>query len=188
MLTTLVEAGLTRRALEVLQHLAQGGTNQQIAEELSISVGTVKNYLSSIYSKLQVSSRSIARTDDTRKGALNHEIGHAIGLHERYFGSYSDSVADTCYGRGPTQTEYTLMDAILPLSGSTYLHCDDLTGPNNLDLQRTSDFWTTGFLQNWSWVPDGSSNKYVTFRWKDYAWAENYYRLRFYYWSPQAVA
>ncbi|GCE06951.1 LuxR C-terminal-related transcriptional regulator [Dictyobacter aurantiacus] len=51
---------LTKRELEVLQLVAQGLTNIQIAEKLVISARTVNWYLTNIYSKLQVSSRSAA--------------------------------------------------------------------------------------------------------------------------------
>ena len=55
----LVEA-LTERELEVLQLIAAGLTNQDIADELVISTGTVKWYTSQIYAKLSVSSRTRA--------------------------------------------------------------------------------------------------------------------------------
>jgi ATP/maltotriose-dependent transcriptional regulator MalT len=51
---------LTARELEVLQCIAQGLTNQQIAAKLIISVGTVKSYTSQIYGKLSVSNRTQA--------------------------------------------------------------------------------------------------------------------------------
>ena len=51
---------LTPRELEVLQLMAQGMTNQQIADELIISVGTAKWYTSEIYGKLGVSNRTQA--------------------------------------------------------------------------------------------------------------------------------
>jgi DNA-binding NarL/FixJ family response regulator len=44
----------------VLRLLAQGMTDAQIAEQLVISPRTVNNHLTSIYSKIQVSSRSAA--------------------------------------------------------------------------------------------------------------------------------
>ncbi|HJT57965.1 MAG TPA: tetratricopeptide repeat protein [Ktedonobacteraceae bacterium] len=53
-------AGLTRRELEVLRLLAEGLSNNQIAERLVISPRTVDNHLVSIYSKLHVSSRTAA--------------------------------------------------------------------------------------------------------------------------------
>ena len=51
---------LTPRELEVLHLIAEGLTNQQIAEELIISVGTVKSYTNQIYGKLGVNSRTQA--------------------------------------------------------------------------------------------------------------------------------
>lgn len=51
---------LTPRELEVLYLIADGLTNQQIADELIISVGTAKYYTSQIYGKLNVNSRTQA--------------------------------------------------------------------------------------------------------------------------------
>lgn len=51
---------LTDRELEVLQLIAAGLTNQQIAAELIISVGTAKWYTGQIYGKLNVSTRTQA--------------------------------------------------------------------------------------------------------------------------------
>lgn len=51
---------LTARELEVLHHIAEGQTNQQIADNLIISVGTVKSYTSQIYGKLGVGNRTQA--------------------------------------------------------------------------------------------------------------------------------
>ena len=48
---------LSAREREVLEHLAAGGSNQQIADELVISPITVRNHVSSILMKLQVSNR-----------------------------------------------------------------------------------------------------------------------------------
>jgi DNA-binding NarL/FixJ family response regulator len=52
--------GLTAREVEVLRLLAQGMTDAQMAEQLVISPRTVNNHLTSIYQKIQVSSRSAA--------------------------------------------------------------------------------------------------------------------------------
>jgi DNA-binding NarL/FixJ family response regulator len=54
------EAGLTSRELEVLELIGENMTNQQIAEQLVIEVGTVKNHVHSILEKLNVSSRGEA--------------------------------------------------------------------------------------------------------------------------------
>jgi predicted ATPase/class 3 adenylate cyclase/DNA-binding CsgD family transcriptional regulator/Flp pilus assembly protein TadD len=56
---TLVEP-LTPRELEVLDLIAEGLTNRQIAEQLYISIGTVKSYTSQIYGKLAVGNRTQA--------------------------------------------------------------------------------------------------------------------------------
>ena len=53
-------AGLTAREVEVLRLVAQGKTDAQVAEQLVISPRTVNWHLTSIYSKLGVSSRSAA--------------------------------------------------------------------------------------------------------------------------------
>ena len=52
--------GLTAREVEVLRLLARGMADAQIAEQLVISPRTVNNHLTSIYQKIQVSSRSAA--------------------------------------------------------------------------------------------------------------------------------
>jgi DNA-binding NarL/FixJ family response regulator len=48
---------LTNREQEVLQILAEGKSNKQIASELSISHFTVRDHVSSLLRKKQVSSR-----------------------------------------------------------------------------------------------------------------------------------
>lgn len=51
---------LTARETEVLQNLALGLTNREIAEKLCISQATVKTHVLSIFGKLEVSSRLMA--------------------------------------------------------------------------------------------------------------------------------
>ena len=55
-----VDYGLTARELEVLVLLAEGLTNQQSAERLSISQSTLKYHMNNIYQKLGVQTRSEA--------------------------------------------------------------------------------------------------------------------------------
>lgn len=51
---------LTPRELELLKLIAQGANNHQIASELVISDKTVRNHITSIFSKLQVADRAAA--------------------------------------------------------------------------------------------------------------------------------
>jgi DNA-binding NarL/FixJ family response regulator len=51
---------LTEREREVLALIAQGLTNSAIAERLVLSVKTVRNYITEIFSKLQVADRAQA--------------------------------------------------------------------------------------------------------------------------------
>jgi DNA-binding CsgD family transcriptional regulator len=53
-------AGLTAREVEVLRLVAQGLSDAQVAAQLIVSPRTVNWHLTSIYSKLQVSSRAAA--------------------------------------------------------------------------------------------------------------------------------
>jgi DNA-binding NarL/FixJ family response regulator len=52
--------GLTAREVEVLRLVAQGLTNEQVAEQLVISPRTVNTHLTAIFSKIAVSSRGAA--------------------------------------------------------------------------------------------------------------------------------
>ncbi len=51
---------LTDREREILRLIAQGQTNPDIAQQLALSVKTVHNYVSNIFSKLQVADRAQA--------------------------------------------------------------------------------------------------------------------------------
>jgi DNA-binding NarL/FixJ family response regulator len=58
---TVAEPGtLTEREREVLDLLAQGLTNKEIAERLVITTNTVKRHLKAIFEKLNVHTRSAA--------------------------------------------------------------------------------------------------------------------------------
>lgn len=51
---------LNGQELKVLKYLTQGLSNKDISEKMFLSVGTVKNYISNIYSKLNVNNRASA--------------------------------------------------------------------------------------------------------------------------------
>ena len=51
---------LSERELEVLRLLAEGNNNKQIASQLYLAEGTVKNYISTIFDKLSVKDRTQA--------------------------------------------------------------------------------------------------------------------------------
>lgn len=51
---------LTKRETDVLSYVARGYTNKEIAEALGLSTETVHGYLKTIYTKLQVRSRTEA--------------------------------------------------------------------------------------------------------------------------------
>jgi len=56
------DAELTSRQRQVLDLVAAGYTNAQIARRLGIAEGTVRKHLENIYRRLQVSSRTAAIT------------------------------------------------------------------------------------------------------------------------------
>ena len=59
--------------LEVLALIARGHTNQKIAEELVISVGTVKGHVSNILSKLHLADRTQAAVYAWQEGIVRRE-------------------------------------------------------------------------------------------------------------------
>lgn len=61
---------LTRRELETLSVAARGASDKEIAEELSISVHTVKSHMRSILAKLHVNTRREAARVARSKGLL----------------------------------------------------------------------------------------------------------------------
>ena len=52
--------GLSKREHEVLELMAQGLTNQQIADKLFVSLNTIKTHSSNLFLKLEVSRRTQA--------------------------------------------------------------------------------------------------------------------------------
>jgi DNA-binding CsgD family transcriptional regulator len=65
---------LSERELEVLQAVACGMSNQQIAEYLHVSLSTIKTHNASVFSKLGVQRRTQAVNEAIRLGILKHSI------------------------------------------------------------------------------------------------------------------
>jgi DNA-binding NarL/FixJ family response regulator len=63
--------GLTDREIEVINELANGLTNREIARKFFLTEGTVKNYISNIYSKLDVTGRHKAVFKAKEQGIIN---------------------------------------------------------------------------------------------------------------------
>jgi len=64
---------LTDREAEVLALIARGFTNQKIADDLVISVGTVKGHVSNILSKLHLADRTQAAVYAWQEGIVRRE-------------------------------------------------------------------------------------------------------------------
>lgn len=62
------EFGLTERGYQVLRCISDGLSNRNTADRLFLSEGAVKNYISSIYSKLDVHNRASAMMKVVEKG------------------------------------------------------------------------------------------------------------------------
>lgn len=72
---TAIKVALTKRELDVLRLLAEGLSNAQIAERLTLSIVTVNAYLRTLYKKLNVSSRTAAvrKAFEYKMLNVNHE-------------------------------------------------------------------------------------------------------------------
>jgi DNA-binding NarL/FixJ family response regulator len=65
-----VEIGLTERELTILENVAAGRSNKEIAKALYLAEQTVKFHLTSIYRKLDVRTRTEAAREAYRRGVL----------------------------------------------------------------------------------------------------------------------
>lgn len=80
---------LTAREREILELLGKGYTNQQIADELIIGVGTVKNHVHNILEKLDVHTRKqaamiarqLAMGEAMAKGGTEYTWPSALGVN-----------------------------------------------------------------------------------------------------------
>jgi len=70
---------LTEREVEVLRMVAQGKSNKQIADELVISLGTVRAHLSNILGKLHLASRTQATLYALREGLASLDDADLAG-------------------------------------------------------------------------------------------------------------
>ncbi len=61
---------LTAREIEILQQVAEGKTNKEIASELNLSEKTIKNHVRNIFHKLHVYDRTQAAFHALRKGLI----------------------------------------------------------------------------------------------------------------------
>ena len=66
-------AGLSEKEIAILQHLAEGRSNRQIAGELFISEQTVKFHLRNIYRKLGINSRT-----EAMRFAYEHDLVESV--------------------------------------------------------------------------------------------------------------
>ncbi|MDP9262231.1 MAG: response regulator transcription factor [Actinomycetota bacterium] len=69
-----MSAGLTRREHEILQQVAEGASNGEIASRLCVTEQTVKFHLSNVYRKLGVANR----TQASRYAHVHQLVGSAV--------------------------------------------------------------------------------------------------------------
>jgi DNA-binding NarL/FixJ family response regulator len=62
---------LTNREVEILAQVASGMFNKEIADNLCISERTVKNHISNIFKKIEVSDRTQAAVFAIRNNIIN---------------------------------------------------------------------------------------------------------------------
>ena len=70
------ENALTEREKEILQEVAQGKTNQEIADKLVLSERTVRTHITNILAKLRLSNRTQAALYALREGIAHIDYTH----------------------------------------------------------------------------------------------------------------
>lgn len=63
-------SGINEKDIQILTHLQAGMSNEEISQELRIAVGTTRNYISRIYTILEVSNRTEAVKNAVEIGLL----------------------------------------------------------------------------------------------------------------------
>jgi two-component system, NarL family, response regulator LiaR len=65
--------GLTERELEILGLIAGGSSNREIGDKLFLSEKTIKNYITSIFQKLQTNDRTQAAVYAIKRGLIQQQ-------------------------------------------------------------------------------------------------------------------
>ena len=71
----LMPSPITRRETEILDHIARGYVNKQVAVKLGISEQTIKNHMTSILRKLEVNDRTQAVVLAMHYGWISSRVG-----------------------------------------------------------------------------------------------------------------
>lgn len=87
---------LTSREMDVLRLVARGLTNSEISEELYLSLGTVKNYITTLYDKLEIKGRTRLMTFAIDQGQLENEGGR-----DDFLAYHPGTAADTDTSNNP---------------------------------------------------------------------------------------
>jgi NarL family two-component system response regulator LiaR len=70
---------LSPREREILSRVAQGMTNQQIADDLRMSLGTVKVHIRNIFQKFDLPNRTEAAVFAIREGLIeSSQVGDTV--------------------------------------------------------------------------------------------------------------
>ena len=76
-------AGLTEREIDVLQLIARGCSDRQIAQQLTVSERTAHLHLEHIYGKLGVSTRAAATVAALQHGLFGGPPGEEFDIEPR---------------------------------------------------------------------------------------------------------
>ncbi len=120
------------RELEILHRIAQGQTNQEIADELYLSLNTVRWYNKQIYSKLGIHSRTGAIARAREHGLLDVEPMPPEAL---------TALPDTQYTNLPTSVTPFIgrrqeLDEISQLLGNSAVRLLTIIGPGGIGKTR----------------------------------------------------
>jgi len=142
---------LSDREIEILQSVATGATNQQIARDLVISPNTVKVHLRNIFSKLNVESRTEAALYAVRQGWVEMEGMTATGETDQVAPSEGSTFAPLPLSKRVVLTVATLTLLLLVLlpqmrrsfNGTLPLIADQLPEVRVPGPRQVVKSWTT---------------------------------------------